>query len=153
LASPIGHGLIGIAIARRCGVRSPIGLLSAALAASLPDGDIIAGAVLHQDPWKLHRQGTHTFHFTLVAGALGGAAGLIGARLSDAERDIIADALMGAAIVGSHVPLDRAPIPTIDAGPSLLGMSLGNWLLDAALWGALAWAVWPRPAAGAGGIA
>jgi len=40
------------------------------------------------------------------------------------------------------------PIPDIPVGPTLLGVSLGNWLVDAALWGAAAWLVWPRRKAG-----
>lgn len=144
MASPVGHGIIGIALARRFGVKSPMGLIAAALAASLPDADIIAGAILHGDPWKIHRKGTHTLNFTLTAGALAGLAGLIAAESVDGERDLILDALAGAVIIGSHVPLDRVPIPTISRGPSLLGMSLGNWIMDGAIWSALAWAIWPR---------
>lgn len=147
LASPIGHGLIGITLARRFGVTSRFGLLAAALAASLPDADIVAGAVLHGDPWKIHRKGTHTFQFTLTAGALAGLTGLLGVGARAGDRDVLLDALAGAAIIGSHVPMDRVPIPTVDFGPSFLGMSLGNWMLDAAIWGGLAWAVWPARAA------
>jgi membrane-bound metal-dependent hydrolase YbcI (DUF457 family) len=144
MASPVGHGVIGLALARRFGVKSRIGLVAAALAASLPDADIIVGAIFHGDPWKLHRKGTHTLNFTLTAGALAGLAGLIAAESVDGERDLLLDALAGAAIIGSHVPLDWAPIPTLSRGPSLLGMSLGNWIIDAAIWSGLAWAIWPR---------
>jgi membrane-bound metal-dependent hydrolase YbcI (DUF457 family) len=146
MASPVGHGVIGLALARRFGIKSRIGLAAAALAASLPDADIIVGAILHGDPWKLHRKGTHTLNFTLTAGALVGLAGLIAAESVDGERDLLLDALAGAAIIGSHIPLDRVPIPTLSRGPSLLGMSLGNWIIDAAIWSGLAWAIWPRPA-------
>ncbi len=144
MASPIGHAVIGIALARRLGVRSRSRLFAAAIAASLPDGDIVAGSMLHGDPWKIHRQGTHTFGFTLTAGALAGAAGLLGPGGLDRERDIVRDALSGAVIIGSHIPLDRVPVPTLDFGPSVLGMSLGNWITDALIWGALAWSIWPR---------
>jgi membrane-bound metal-dependent hydrolase YbcI (DUF457 family) len=144
MASPVGHGIIGLALARRFGIKSRIGLAAAALAASLPDADIIAGAIFHGDPWKLHRKGTHTLNFTLTAGALAGLAGLLAAESVDGERDLLLDALAGAVIIGSHIPLDRVPIPTLSRGPSLLGMSLGNWIVDAAIWSGLAWAIWPR---------
>lgn len=147
MASPIGHGIIGVALARRFGVRSPFGLTTAALAASLPDADIIAGALLHGDPWRIHRKGTHTLQFGLTAGALAGFAGLLGAESIDGERDLIASAIVGAVIVGSHVPLDRAPVPTINKGPSILGMSIANWLLDALIWGAVGWLLLRKPAA------
>lgn len=143
MASPIGHALIGITLARRFGVTSRASLATAALAASLPDADIIVGAAIHRDPWKLHRQGTHTLAFTLTTGAIAGLAGVLGPGARANDRDVIVDALVGAAIIGSHIPLDRVPLPTIDCGPKLLGMSLGNWLLDAIVWGGLAWATWP----------
>lgn len=118
--------------------------MAAALAASLPDIDVIAGLVLHGDPWKMHRRGTHTLNFAITAGALAGAFGLLGAGTVDGERDLVADALIGAAIVGSHVPLDAAPIPKVRLGPRLAGASAANWVIDAALWCGVAWAAWPR---------
>ncbi len=144
MATPVGHGLVGIALARRLGVRSPAGLLAAGMAASLPDADMIVGFLLHGDPYKMHRKGMHTLNFAVTAGALAGMTGALSAGNIEGERDLVADALMGALIVGSHIPLDRAPIPEIRLGPKLLGLPLGNWLLDAALWGSLAWAIWPR---------
>ncbi len=147
MASPIGHGLVGMALARRFGVRSKPGLLATAMAASLPDADIIASLLIHRDPWKLHRGGTHTFNFALAAGAAAGLAGIIGAESIEGERDLIFDAIMGATIVGSHIALDRVPIPGITGGPTVAGMSLANWVIDVVVWGALAWALWPRGAA------
>ena len=144
MASPIGHGLMGMTIARRLGVRSKAGLGAAAVAGSLPDADIILGLLFHRDPWKIHRQGTHTLNFALTAGALAGLAGAIRAESIEGERDLIADALLGAAIVGSHVVIDRIPIPAIRRGPVFIGMSLANWAIDAAIWGTAAWALWPR---------
>ena len=43
MATPVGHTLIGLAVARRLGVRSPLGMVAAAIGASLPDADVIAG--------------------------------------------------------------------------------------------------------------
>jgi membrane-bound metal-dependent hydrolase YbcI (DUF457 family) len=139
--------MVGMAIARRLGVRSKPLLAATALAASLPDADIVAGWLLHRDnPWKLHRKGTHTLDFAVTAGALAGMAGILRAENLEGERDILRDALVGAAIVGSHIVLDTAPIPRIKWGPRFLRMSLGNWILDVLIWGAVAWAIWPRHA-------
>lgn len=144
MASPIGHGLIGMTVARRLGVRSRAGLGAAAFAGSLPDVDIILGLLFHGDPWKIHRQGTHSPNFAVTAGALAGLAGVVRAESVEGERDLLADALIGAAVVGSHVILDKVPIPEVKRGPVFIGMSLANWIMDAAIWGAAAWALWPR---------
>ena len=135
---------MGMTVARRMGVRSPLGLATAAVAGSLPDVDIIIGKVIHDDPWKIHRKGTHTMNFALAAGALTGLAGIVRAEAIEGERDLLMDSMRGAAVVGSHVLLDKIPIPEVPAGPSFLGMSLSNWLIDAAIWGVAAYALWPR---------
>jgi len=134
MASPIGHGLIGMMVARRMGVRSKAGLAAAAVAGSLPDVDIIVGKLVHDDPWKIHRQGTHTMNFAVTAGALAGLAGIVRSESIEGERDLLMDALIGAAVVGSHVVLDKVPIPEIPHGPTFIGMSLANWVVDAAIW-------------------
>jgi len=131
-------------IARRLGVRSKTGLGAAAVAGSLPDIDIILGLLVHGDPWKIHRQGTHTANFAVTAGALAGLAGVVGAEAVEGERDLLADALVGAAVVGSHVLLDKVPVPSVKRGPVFIGMSLANWVMDAAIWSAVAWVLWPR---------
>jgi membrane-bound metal-dependent hydrolase YbcI (DUF457 family) len=133
-----------MAIARRLGVRSRLALAVAAAAASLPDVDIIAGLLLYGDRQRLHRKGTHTLNFALTAGALAGLAGILRAESIEGERDLLADAIVGAAIVGSHVALDAVPIPEIAKGPTFLDMSLANWLVDAVVWSGVAWAVWPK---------
>jgi len=136
-------------VARRMGVRSPLGLAAAAIAGSLPDGDIILGKLLHDDPWKIHRQGTHTMNFALAAGALTGLAGIVRSEAIEGERDLLMDATLGAAVVGSHIVLDKVPIPEVRIGPAFIGMSLTNWLIDAAIWGVAAYALWPRERPGA----
>ncbi|HZP57745.1 MAG TPA: metal-dependent hydrolase [Dehalococcoidia bacterium] len=149
MSTPIGHTLLGVALARRLGVRSPLGLAAATVASSLPDADVIAGAVLHRDPWRLHRQGTHTLEFALTAGALAGFGGLISAGNADGHRDLVRDALLGALLVASHVVLDRMWFPYLDVergapAKKLAGISAVNWALDAVVYGALAWKLWPR---------
>lgn len=149
MATPLGHTLFGLALARRLGVRSPAGMGAAVVAASFPDVDVLAGLALHRDPWKLHRQHTHTLGFALSTGMLAGFAGVVSAGSAEGDRDLIADSLAGALIVGSHVLLDKAPFPYL---PVKKGMPRNvtvrnntiNWLLDAACYGYLAWKIWPR---------
>lgn len=147
MAAPFGHAAIGMLIARRMGVRSRFGLTAAAIAASLPDIDIPLGLVLHGDPWKLHRQATHTANFALTAGAITGLAGIVSTGNIDGERDLISDSLAGAAVVGSHLLLDRLPyVPDAKFGPVVIGLPLVNWAIDALQWGVIAWLLWPRTA-------
>ena len=143
MATPVGHALAGVTIARRLGVRSPLGLAAAVIAAGLPDADVIAGMVLHRDAWKLHKQATHTLSFTTAAGMLLGLTGVVSAGNVDGDRDVIADALAGVLIAGSHIVLDHAPVPYLKVpkrGPwrPILTRSAFNWTLDALVYGALA---------------
>lgn len=148
MATPVGHTLIGLALARRLGVRSPLGMVAAAIGASLPDADVIAGMALHRDPWKLHKKATHTTGFALSAGMLAGFAGLVSAGNAEGERDLIVDSYTGAAIVGSHLLLDRFKIPpyvyTKPGAPSRLRNEAINWTLDLLVYGPIAWLLWPR---------
>lgn len=153
MASPLGHTLLGLALARRLGVRSPFGLGASVVAASLPDVDVIAGIALHRDPWKLHRGHTHTLGFALSTGMLAGYTGLVSAGNAEGDRDLVADALTGALIVASHVLLDKLPIPYLPVRKSMpksisTRNSILNWALDGALYGAIAWRLWPKPAQG-----
>ncbi len=153
MSTPIGHSLVGLTLARRLGVRSPFGMAATIAAASLPDADIIVGMLVHGDPWRFHRKRTHTLGFAMTVGALAGVTGVVSAGSVEGERDLIADALVGAALVGSHVALDAMWFPYIS--PKLLpkrgahakkvaGVSALNWLLDAVVYGAFAWCAWPR---------
>jgi len=149
LSTPLGHTLLGLALARRLGVRTPFGMAASVVAASLPDVDVIAGIVLHRDPWKLHRGQTHTLGFALSAGMLAGFAGLVTAGNAEGDRDLVADALTGALIVGSHVLLDKLPVPYLPVKrtmPRRLSArnSALNWALDGVLYGVVAWKLWPR---------
>jgi hypothetical protein len=131
------------------GVESPLGIASTVVGASLPDTDVLAGLALHRDPWKLHRKGTHTLGFALSAGMLAGFSGLVSSGSAEGERDLVADAMTGAIIVGSHVALDRMPFPYLPTKKKLsrgtrIRNTAGNWLLDAVVYGWLAWKLWPR---------
>jgi hypothetical protein len=143
VATPLGHSLVGLLIARRMGVTSPAGLAAAVVAASLPDADVFAGLVLHRDPWKLHRKATHQPGFALLAGVAVGAAGLLRAGSVGGERDAVADGLGGAVLVGSHVVLDRLPVPYPDV-KSLPLRAISAVTIDALVYGTLVWALWPR---------
>ena len=137
-------------LARRLGVRSPLWLGAAGIAANTPDFDVALGLALHRDPWRLHRQGTHTYGFGLTAGALAGIAGIVGAGSEGGERDLILDALTGAVVVGSHVLLDNVSwFPYVKAKKGmrlqrLFGVQLVNWAIDAAVYGVAVWKLWPR---------
>jgi hypothetical protein len=139
--TPVGHGLVGLAIAHRLGVRSRPGLLMAALAASLPDVDIIVSQIMHRDPWKLHRKVTHTPGFALSAGMIAGFAGVLGDGRDDGERDLLMDAMTGAAVIGSHVALDRLKLPvyvhTRPGGRHRIRNETANMIIDLMMFGPL----------------
>jgi membrane-bound metal-dependent hydrolase YbcI (DUF457 family) len=145
VAAPFGHAFVGMAVARRLGVRSRSRVAVAAFAGNLPDVDIPLGWLLNGDSGSIHRTWTHTAAFALTAGALAGLAGVFPTEHVKGERDLLADAVTGALVVGSHLVLDKVPyIPDVRLGPSVAGLPLVNWLLDALEWGAVAWLIWPK---------
>jgi membrane-bound metal-dependent hydrolase YbcI (DUF457 family) len=145
VAAPFGHAFVGIAVARRLGVRSRTGLAAAALAGNLPDIDIPLSWLQHGDGWKAHRTWTHTVAFALATGAAAGFAGIVRTEGIDGERDLVADTITGAAIVGSHLLLDAIPyLPEVPFGPSTGHLRWANWALDALEWGVVAWLIWPK---------
>ncbi len=148
MATPLGHGLVGLLIARRMGVQSPGQLFVAALAASLPDIDIIVGQMLHRDPWRLHRKVTHRPAFAITAGMVAGFGGLFRGGGVDGDRDLVVDALTGAAIVGSHVVLDGIKLPFyVPTKPGARGRVKNealNMLIDLLVFGAPVILSWPR---------
>lgn len=142
MATPIGHALVGMMLARRLGITSPAGKAAAVVAAGLPDVDVIAGVAFHGDPWKLHvhGKGTHTLGFAMTSGMLAGLAGLVSAGSVEGERDLIADAIAGAVLVGSHILLDAVPLPYLKRpkgkpGDHVLARNAFNWTLDAVVYG------------------
>lgn len=153
MSSPVGHTIVGLLLARRLGVTSPLGTAASVIAASWPDADTIVSFALHGDPWKLHRKRTHTLNFALTSGMLAGSAGLISRGSAEGERDLVADALAGAMLVGSHILLDALPLPYLkikDEAPisrAVVARSVvWNWTLDAVVYGLLARRFWPRSA-------
>jgi hypothetical protein len=122
-------------------------MAAAVVAAGLPDADVIASLALHRDPWKLHGGGTHTLGFALTSGMLAGLAGLVSAGSAEGERDLIADALAGAVIVGSHILLDAMPLPYRKAREGAPARETAwktavNWTLDGIVYGWVAARLW-----------
>ena len=149
MASPIGHALVGASLARRLGMRSRAGMAAGVVAAGLPDFDVIAGLVLHRNAWKLHihGEGMHTLGFALTSGMLAGFGGLVSAGSAEGERDLVADAVAGALLVGSHILLDAMPLPYLKIRKGTptrkaLWKSAFNWTLDALVYGFVASKLW-----------
>jgi hypothetical protein len=144
--------MVGLALARRLGVKSPLALGTAVVVANLADVDILLGMLLYRDPWKLHRHRTHSLAFALGAGALLGTAGFSSVDGGVAKRNLLANALTGAMIAGSHLVLDGVSRPQLGARPStprplrkqVIGMSVASWLVDVVGCGTILWAIWPR---------
>ncbi len=151
VSTPIGHTIVGIALARRLGVGSPAGLAAAVVLANVPDLDIVASMALHGDPWKLHRRATHSWAFAAAVGGAVGAAGLIRTESRGVGPQRVRDAACGALLVGSHVVLDRLPYRSIRIGRLILGMRVANWVLDTVQCSVIAWALWPKGPGAAGG--
>jgi hypothetical protein len=152
VSTPIGHAIVGLALARRLGARSPVSLGTAVVVANLADADILLGILLHHDPWRLHRRRTHTPAFALGAGAVLGASGLIKVDRGVVRRSLFANALTGAIVACSHLVLDDLSRPQFSAKRytprplrrQVAGMSIASWLVDVIGCGAIACAIWPR---------
>jgi hypothetical protein len=138
----VGHSIIGVLLGRRMGLTSPLGMAMAVVAASLPDADVFVSVAQHGDPWKGHRTWSHGAGFAMAAGFTAGAAGMARASGIEGERDLIADGLAGMVLVGSHTPLDRVPMPY--PRPKGTYPALPAYLIDAVVYGAVAWLLWPR---------
>lgn len=148
MATPLGHSIIGYALARAAGVRSRKGLALAMGAATLPDIDLLLGYVANRDVLSLHHETiTHrrTFPF-LVGAATGlGAAGVSLLRgRSPKANDVLEPAALAAALVGSHIAMDPLPLP-YDSMPPLsgsiwevVGTQAWNAVIDMAFYGILA---------------
>jgi hypothetical protein len=84
---------------------------------------------------------------------LAGFAGILSAGSNDGERDLVADAMTGAAIMTSHVLLDRTIIPpyfNTKPGTPFWKFARNGFLnctIDTIVYGYLAWKLWPREAA------
>ncbi len=86
----------------------------------------------------------------MTAGMLAGFAGIVSAGSAEGERDLARDALTGAAIMTSHILLDRTPIPPYFRSNSTTPLGrrirneIVNVLIDTVVYGYIAWRLWPR---------
>ena len=84
--------------------------------------------------------------FALASGMLAGFGGLVSAGSAEGERDLIADALAGAVLVGSHIVLDAVPLPYLTmrntTAREAIWNSAVNWSMDAVVYGFLAQRLW-----------
>lgn len=121
MATPLGHSIIGYALARAAGVESRRAFALAMGAASLPDVDFLAGYVQNGDVRSLHHEViTHKPIFALLVGAATGAAvagfSLLRGRRPK-TREVAGPAALASVLVGSHVAMDLLPVP-YDTMPS-----------------------------------
>src|SRR3990170_1160156 len=148
MATPLGHSIVGSTLARAAGVKAPGALGVAIATASLPDVDFGLGYVTQGDLLSLHHEViTHKPVFPLLVGAATGLAAAGAALLrgrSPRARDVLPPAALAAGLVGSHVLMDRLPLP-YDAMPmrsatlAEVGVSQAwNAVIDMAFYGTLA---------------
>lgn len=154
MATPLGHSIVGYAIARAAGVRSPRDIALAVGAANLPDVDLLMGYVANGDLFSLHHEViTHRPPFPLIVGAAAGAVAagraLMQRRVPD-PGEVLRPAALATALVGSHVIMDPLPLPYDDMAPrtgSFWEVAFGqawNAVIDMAFYGTLAFALLER---------
>jgi len=148
MATPVGHSIVGYALARAAGVNSREGMALAVGAACLPDVDFLLGYVAHGDFYSLHHEViTHKPVFPLLVGLATGAVAAVAAlrrgrrpRLSEVARP----AALATALVGSHVVMDHLPVPYDGEPPrsdrfaELLALHGWNTVIDLAVYGTIA---------------
>jgi len=148
MATPVGHSIVGYALARAAGVNSRGGLALAIGAASLPDVDFLLGYVAHGDFYSLHHEViTHKPAFPLLVGLATGAVAAVAAlRRGRRPRwpDVLRPAALATALVGSHVVMDKFPVPYTSEVPrsnrfaELIALRGWNMVIDIAVYGAIA---------------
>ena len=144
MATPLGHGIVGYALARAAGVRSPVGLAAAIGVAGLPDIDILLSYLARGDPFALHREMiTHKPVFPLLVGAATGVAASLLRGGRPTRRDTLRPAALATVLVGSHIAMDPLPLPydtmPLQSGSVWQGVATHAWnaVIDLAFYGAL----------------
>ncbi len=148
MATPLGHSIVGYTLARAAGVRQPAALGVAIVTASLPDVDFLLGYVTQGDVLSLHHEViTHKPVFPALVGASVGlaAAGLALLRgRTPRAREVLPPAALATALVGSHVLMDRLPLPYDVSGLRSAGFAevivsqAWNAVIDMAFYGTIA---------------
>jgi hypothetical protein len=148
MATPLGHSIVGFTLARLAGVRSAPAVALSVGAASLPDIDFVLGYVTSGDARSLHHELiTHKPVFPLLVGAATGLAVLaqgVARRRLPGPRTLLGRAGFAAALVASHVAMDRLPLPYDDmpvrsASPwEAAAAHAWNVVVDLAVYGTLA---------------
>jgi hypothetical protein len=163
MATPLGHSIVGYTLARLAGVRSPTGMALAVGAANLPDVDFLVGYVANGDVFSLHHEViTHKPPFPLLVGAaVGGLAAMNTIRRGQRPNvsSVGRPAAVAAALVGSHVVMDRLPVP-YDNMPrkdatfwEAVASQAWNAVLDMAVYGSIAALLFERTPANRAGEA
>jgi hypothetical protein len=158
MATPLGHSIVGYTLARAAGVRSPGAMAVAVGAANLPDVDFLMGYVANGDVFSLHHEViTHKPPFPLIVGAAVGAL-VAAASLLRGQKPTLArvgrPALLAGAYVGSHVVMDRLPLPYDNMPRENAGVwetvasQAWNAVIDMAFYGSIAALLFERGASG-----
>lgn len=148
MATPLGHSIVGYAVARALGIKSRTGIALAMGAATLPDIDLLAGYVQNGNVLSLHHEViTHRPIFPVIVGTATAAA-VAGYSLLRGRRPkvagVVKPAALATALVGSHVVMDHLPLP-YDRMPARAGgvweiavTQAWNAVIDLAIYGVLA---------------
>lgn len=159
MATPLGHSIVGYALARAAGVESRAGYALAMGAATLPDIDLLLGYVQNGDVLSLHHEViTHKPIFPFLVGAATGLA-IAGFSLLRGRRpkvrEIFKPVALTTALVSSHLAMDPLPLP-YDTMPPRSGGRIEvavtqawNAVVDLAVYGTLA--VWALEGTGTNG--
>jgi hypothetical protein len=148
MATPVGHSIVGYALARAAGLKSPRELTLAMGAANLPDVDFLLGYVANGDVMSLHHEViTHKRAFPLIVaaatGALSAALSLVRGR-RPTRSSVLRPAALAGALVASHVAMDQLPLPydtmpdRTDRVSEAVAALAWNAVIDMAFYGTLA---------------
>ena len=143
MATPVGHSIIGYALARVAGVETRTGLALSVGVASLPDIDFLLGYVANGNLRSLHHETiTHRRIFPLLVGAGTGlaAAGLALLRgRPPTPREVLRPALL------APLPLPYHTVsPQSDSVWQVVAVQAWNAVIDMAVYGGLAMAALGR---------
>ncbi len=144
MATPLGHSIVGYALARAAGVKSPAGLAAAIGVAALPDVDVFLSYLAKGDPFALHREMiTHKPVFPLLVGAATGLAASLLRGGRPTRSGTLRPAALATMLVGSHIAMDPLPLPydkmPLESGSLWQGVATHAWnsVIDLAFYGAL----------------